>query len=61
MFVALAEGRLKLSEAPARVVEFVKLYRYRLRVFGDAFRSLDMTVGEDGLRFGDQFTQGLWQ
>jgi hypothetical protein len=48
MFVALGERRLKLSEALARVGEFVKLYRYRPRALGDAYLSLDMTAGEDG-------------
>jgi hypothetical protein len=47
MFVALGEGRLKLSEVSIRVAEFVKRQRYRPRVFGDARFSLDNPVGDD--------------
>jgi hypothetical protein len=61
MFIAIGENRLKLSEATARVGEFVRTHRYRPRVPGDPYRSLDIPVGEDGsMRFGDQFTEGLW-
>lgn len=45
MFVALAEGRLQLADATDRVGDFVKVHRYRPRVFGDS--SLDKPVSHD--------------
>jgi hypothetical protein len=47
MFIAVSEGRLKLSDARARVGEFLKAHHYRPRVYGDARFSLDNPVGED--------------
>jgi hypothetical protein len=45
MFVAVAEGRLKIADACARLGEFVKAHRYRPRVFGDT--SLDKPLWID--------------
>jgi hypothetical protein len=45
MFVAVAEGRLKIADACARLGEFVKAHRYRPRVFGDS--SLDKPLWID--------------
>jgi hypothetical protein len=60
MFLAAAEGRLLLRDAATRLPEFIKLHRYRPRVFGD--RSLDVPIFEDGATtFGDRITTGLWQ
>jgi hypothetical protein len=47
MFLAIAEGRLTIAEARYRVAEFVKDQRRRPRVYGDAYFSLDASVGED--------------
>jgi hypothetical protein len=48
MYVAIAEGRLRLSEASSRVGEFLRDQRYRPRVFGDPRFSLDNPLGEEG-------------
>jgi hypothetical protein len=48
MFVAIAEGRLRLSEASSRVGEFLRDQRYRPRVFGDPRFSLDNPLGNEG-------------
>ncbi|MBR1328834.1 hypothetical protein [Bradyrhizobium ottawaense] len=61
MFIAIAEGRLKLSEARARVGEFLKNQRYRPRVFGDY--SLNSPIGDDdGVTWLDTKTDAdrLW-
>jgi hypothetical protein len=47
MYVAIGEGRLKLSDARARVGEFLKDQRRRPRVYGDARYSLDNPLGDD--------------
>jgi hypothetical protein len=44
MFVAVAEGRLRLSETSSRVGEFVRAHRSRPRVLGDY--SLDKPLGD---------------
>jgi len=60
MFVAIAEGRLLPRDAAARLPEFVKLHRYRPRVYGD--RSLDAPLYDDSsLTLGDTITRGVWQ
>lgn len=60
MFVAIAEGRLLPKDAAARLPEFVKLHRYRPRVYGD--RSLDAPLYDDSsLTLGDNITRGMWQ
>lgn len=48
MFVAIAEGRLKLPDVGSRLGEFVADQRRRPRVYGEARFSLDSPVGEDG-------------
>jgi hypothetical protein len=48
MYVAIAEGRLRLSEASSRVGGFLRDQRYRPRVFGDPRFSLDNPLGEEG-------------
>ncbi|MEY9539050.1 hypothetical protein ABIE85_002110 [Bradyrhizobium diazoefficiens] len=61
MFIAIAEGRLKLSEARARVGEFLANQRYRPRVYGDY--SLNSPVGDDeGVTWLDTKTDAdrLW-
>ncbi|MET4277382.1 hypothetical protein ABIB68_005929 [Bradyrhizobium sp. F1.2.2] len=61
MFIAIAEGRLKLSEAKARVREFLRDQRFRPRVYGDY--SLNSPVGhEDGVTWLDTKTDAdrLW-
>ena len=63
MFLAVSEGRLKLSDARARVGEFLKFHRRRPRVFGDERFSLDNPVGdESGLTWLDTKTDEdrLW-
>jgi hypothetical protein len=47
MYVAIGEGRLKLSDVSARVGEFLKNQRWRPRVWGDARYSLDNPLGDD--------------
>jgi hypothetical protein len=47
MIIAIGEGRLKLSDAQSRVREFLRIHRYRPRVFGDARYSLDNPIGDD--------------
>jgi hypothetical protein len=47
MFIAVAEGRLKLSEASARVGEFLRIHRRHPRVLGDKMLRLDAPLGED--------------
>jgi hypothetical protein len=47
MYVAIGEGRLKLSDASARVGEFLKAHRHRPRALGDARYSLDNPLGDD--------------
>lgn len=61
MFIAIAEGRLRLSEARARVGEFLADQRYRPRVYGDF--SLNSPIGdEDGVTWLDTKTDAdrLW-
>ncbi|UPJ31020.1 hypothetical protein [Bradyrhizobium sp. CW1] len=61
MFVAIAEERLKLSEARARVGEFLAVHRRRPRVYGDY--SLNSPIGEDdGVTWLDTKTDAdrLW-
>ncbi|APG11400.1 hypothetical protein BKD09_23995 [Bradyrhizobium japonicum] len=61
MFIAIAEGRLKLSDARARVGEFLSDQRYRPRVYGDY--SLNSPIGdEDGVTWLDTKTDAdrLW-
>jgi hypothetical protein len=63
MFLAIAEGRLRLSEASSRVGEFLKDQRRRPRVFGDLRFSLDSPLGdEDGATWLDTKTDAdrLW-
>jgi hypothetical protein len=63
MFIAVSEGRLKLSDARLRVGEFLKAHRHRPRVYGDERFSLDNPVGEDsGLTWLDTKTDEdrLW-
>jgi len=63
MFLAISEGRLKLSDAQVRVGEFLKAHRRRPRVYGDERFSLDNPVGEDsGLTWLDTKTDEdrLW-
>jgi hypothetical protein len=47
MFVAIAEGRLRLLDASARVGEFLRDQRRRPRVFGDLRFGLDNPIGDD--------------
>lgn len=61
MFLAVAEGRLRLSDARARVGEFLSDQRYRPRVYGEY--SLNSPVGDDdGLTWLDTKTDAdrLW-
>lgn len=61
MLVAIAEGRLRLSDASARVDEFLADQRHRPRVYGDY--SLNSPVGdEDGVTCLDTKTDAdrLW-
>lgn len=61
MFVAIGEGRLKLSDVRARVDEFLADQRYRPRVHGDY--SLNSPIGEeDGMTWLDTKTDAdrLW-
>lgn len=61
MFVAIAEERLKLSDARARVGEFLTVHRRRPRVYGDY--SLNSPVGDDdGVTWLDTKTDAdrLW-
>jgi hypothetical protein len=46
MFVANAEGRLRLSDASSLIREFVRAHRYRPRVLDDARYSLDNPLGD---------------
>jgi hypothetical protein len=46
MFVAIAEGRLKLADVSAGVDEFLGTHRHRPRALGDARFSLDNTPAE---------------
>lgn len=62
MFIAIAEGRLKLSEARSRVGEFLSDQRYRPRTYGDY--SLNSPIGdEDGKTWLDTLTDAnrLWR
>lgn len=47
MFVAIAEGRLKLRDVSSRVLEFLAEQRRRPRVYGEARFSLDNPLGDD--------------
>jgi hypothetical protein len=63
LFVAIAEGLLKLSDVPSRVGEFVKAQRHRPRALGDPRYSLDNPIGDDsGLTWLDTKTDAdrLW-
>ncbi|OSJ22122.1 hypothetical protein BSZ19_46895 [Bradyrhizobium japonicum] len=63
MFVAIGEGRLRLSEARSRVGEFLKDQRRRPRVYGEARFSLDSPLNDDsGMTWLDTKTDAdrLW-
>lgn len=65
MFLAVAEGRLNLRDATARVREFVTLQYRMFTKFvpggGGIMRSLDEQVYDDGpTTLGDSVTHGLW-
>jgi hypothetical protein len=47
MYIAIGEGKLKLSEASARVGEFLRDQRRRPRVYGDLRFSLDNPLADD--------------
>ncbi|MEH2543221.1 MULTISPECIES: hypothetical protein [unclassified Bradyrhizobium] len=48
MYIAIGEGWLKLSEASARVDEFLRDHRRRPRVYGDQRFSLDIPLSDEG-------------
>ncbi len=63
MYVAVGEGRMKLSEAARRAPEFVKAHRYHPRVLGDKKYRLDDPLYEDSnLTWLDTITDAdrLW-
>jgi hypothetical protein len=61
MFVAIAEGRLRLSDARARVDEFLADQRHRPRAYGD-YSLNSPVVDEDGVTWLDTKTDAdhLW-
>jgi hypothetical protein len=60
MFVAVAENKLRLRDAAARLPEFLREHRRQFSKFG--LVSLDAPIYGDGTTtLGDTVTTGLWQ